>query len=261
MLLANKKVSEFISLNVKKQPTNQTFIYRIHDLPDETKLENLKDFVSTFDYKLDFSSSEKIKKSLNQLLLDVKGKPEENMIETLTMRSMSKATYSTEPIGHYGLGFEYYSHFTSPIRRYPDVIAHRLLQHYLDGGASVDKNLIEKDAKHCSQREKLASDAERDSIRFMQVKFMEQYVGEVFTGIISGVAEFGFWVEIPENGAEGLIKLRDLTDDSYQYDAKNHSVYGKRTGQEYRLGDMVRIKVMKADVLKKQLDFKIEEDF
>lgn len=257
MLLANRKVSEFISLNKKGVPTDNTFIYRVHDDPDPAKLEALRDFVGTFGYTMNLANTKKVAESLNKLLQDIQGKGEENMIETLAMRSMSKAVYSTNPIGHYGLGFEYYSHFTSPIRRYPDLIAHRLLQHYLDGGKSPQKQDYEDKCKHCSAMEKLASDAERDSIKFMQVKFMEKHIGEDFTGVISGVADFGFWVQIPENGAEGLIKLRDLMDDSYSYDAKSHAVFGSKTGNKYQLGDDVTIRVMKANLIQKQLDFKI----
>ena len=257
MLLANRKVSEFISLKKGGTPTQNTFIYRIHDDPDPTKLEALRDFVGTFGYEMNLANTKKVAESLNKLLKEVQGKGEENMIETLAMRSMSKAIYSTNPIGHYGLGFEYYSHFTSPIRRYPDLIAHRLLQHYIDGGKSPNKQEYEEKCKHCSAMERLAADAERDSIKFMQVKFMEKHLGEEFSGVISGVADFGFWVQIPENGAEGLIKLRDLMDDSYSYDAKNHLVQGSKTGNQYQLGDKVTIKVMKANLIQKQLDFKI----
>ena len=259
MLLANKKVSEFVSVNRKGEPTNNTFIYRIHDDPDPTKLASLRDFVGTFGYKMNLTSRTKVSESLNKLLKDVQGKGEENMIETLAMRSMSKAVYSTDNIGHYGLAFEFYSHFTSPIRRYPDIMAHRLLQHYLDGGKSPAVEEYEEKARHCSQMERLAADAERDSIKFMQVKFMEKHVGETFTGVISGVTEWGIYVEIPENGAEGLIRLRDLTDDSYMFDAKSYSIVGTMHGKTYQLGDEVKIKVMKANILAKQLDFKLTE--
>lgn len=259
MLLANRKVSEFVSLKKNGGDSGNTFVYRIHDDPDPAKLMALKDFVGTFGYKMNLANTKKVAESMNKLLSEVKGKGEENMIETLAMRTMSKAVYSTENIGHYGLAFSHYSHFTSPIRRYPDLVAHRLLQHYLDGGKSPNAAEYEDMMKHCSAMERLASDAERDSIKFMQVKFMEKHIGEVFEGVISGTADFGFWVEIPENGAEGLIKLRDLTDDSYYHEPKSHTIVGKRTGKEYQLGDRVKIKVLKANLIAKQLDFKIIE--
>jgi ribonuclease R len=259
MLLANKKVSEFVSLKKGRTPSGNTFIYRVHDDPDPAKLVALKDFVGTFGYKMNLANSKKVSESLNKLLKEVKGRGEENMIETLAMRSMSKAVYSTENIGHYGLAFEHYSHFTSPIRRYPDVIAHRLLQHYLDGGKSVHQEEIEEKAKHCSEMERLSADAERDSIKYMQVKFMEDKVGQEFKGVVSGVAEYGFWVQLPENGAEGMIKLRDLMDDSYRHDPKIHAIVGQRKGKIYQLGDEITIKVVKANLIAKQLDFKIME--
>ncbi|MDR1876451.1 MAG: ribonuclease R [Flavobacteriaceae bacterium] len=259
MLLANKKVSEFVSINKKGTPTGKTFIYRIHDDPDPTKLLSLKQFVSTLGYDINITNKKKTYQSINKLLHDVKGKGEENMIETLAIRTMSKAKYSTENIGHYGLAFDYYSHFTSPIRRYPDVIAHRLIQDFLDKKPSADQNAVEEMSKHSSEMEKLAADAERDSIKYMQVKFMEQHVGETFEGVISGVTDFGIYVEIREFGAEGLIKLRDIRDDDYRYDEKTYSVVGQRTGIQYQLGDTIQIKVAKANLERKQLDFELVE--
>ena len=257
MLLANRKVSEFVSLNKKGEETGKTFIYRIHDDPDPDKLLSLKQFVKTFGYNLNVGNRKETTSSLNQLLKDVHGKGEENMVETLAMRSMSKAIYSTENIGHYGLAFEYYTHFTSPIRRYPDVMAHRLLQHYLDGGKSPNPQPYEEDCEHSSQRERLAADAERDSIKYMQVKFMEEHIGEDFYGVISGVTEWGIYVELPESRAEGLVKLRNIRDDHYVFDQKNYAIVGQRTKKVYQLGDQVRVKLVNADLLKKQLDFEL----
>jgi len=257
MLLANKKVSEFVSLNKDNSPNNKTFVYRIHDDPDPTKLQTLKNFVKTFGYDLRINSPREISSSLNTMLKDVKGKGEENMIETLAMRSMSKAIYSTQNIGHYGLAFDNYSHFTSPIRRYPDVIAHRLLQHYLENKQSPDIKKYEEDCKHCSARERLAADAERDSTKYMQVKFMEKHIGEVFDGVISGVTEFGIYVETKMTKAEGLIRLRNIHDDHYKFDEKTYSIIGQKTGIRYQLGDEVQIKMLKADLERKQIDFEL----
>lgn len=257
MLLANQKVSKYVSTNKKGNPTGRTFIYRIHDDPDPAKLLSLKQFVNTLGYDINITNKKDTYLSINKLLKDVKGKGEENMIETLAVRTMSKAKYSTENIGHYGLAFDYYSHFTSPIRRYPDIIAHRLLQEFIENKPSANKETIEEMAKHSSEMEKLAADAERDSIKYMQVKFMEQHVGETFDGVISGVTDFGIYVEIREFGAEGLIRLRDIRDDDYRYDEKTYSVIGQRTGNQLQLGDNINVKVTKANLEKKQLDFEL----
>lgn len=249
MLLANRKVSEFIGKQEK------TFIYRIHDEPDQDKLFNLQGIISRFGYSLNFKSKNDISKSLNKLLVDVQGKKEQNLVDTLAIRSMSKAVYSTNNIGHYGLAFDYYSHFTSPIRRYPDVMAHRLLQSYLDRAKSADEETFETKSMHCSQMEGLASSAERDSIKYMQVKFMQDQGDKEFLGVISGVTEWGIYVEIMENKCEGMVRIRDIKDDYYTFDDKQYALVGEVSKNVIQLGDEVIVKVKNADLVKKQLDF------
>ena len=249
MLLANRKVAEFIGKQKK------TFIYRIHDEPNEDKLFAMQALISKFGYKIDLRNKQDISKSLNQLMADVNGKKEQNLIDTLAIRTMSKAKYSTDNIGHYGLAFDYYSHFTSPIRRYPDVMAHRLLQFYLDGGKSVSEEVYEEKCVHSSEMEYLAAQAERDSIKYMQVKYMQDHKDEEFLGVISGVTEWGIYVEIIENKCEGMCRIREIKDDYYTFDDKQYALVGEISKSLLQLGDEVYVKVKNADLVKKQLDF------
>ncbi|APY08436.1 ribonuclease R [Winogradskyella sp. J14-2] len=251
MLLANRKVSEFVG----KQNPKKTFVYRVHDEPDEAKLVQLQTVVGRFGHKLNFKDRNSIASSLNKLLSDVVGKKEQNLVDTLTIRTMAKAEYTTHNIGHYGLAFDYYSHFTSPIRRYPDVMAHRLLQHYLDGGKSANEEVYEEKCKHSSNMEYLATKAERDSIKYMQIRFMQDHQDEEFLGVISGVTDWGIYVEIESNKCEGMVSVRDMKDDTYDFDQSYYAMVGRNTNKMYQLGDEVIVKVKDTDLVKKHLDF------
>lgn len=256
MLLANRKVAEFIGFS-KGKATNKTFIYRVHDEPNIEKLASLQNIISKFGYKINTETKEKTSQSLNQLLSDVHGKGEANMVETLAIRSMSKAEYTTQNIGHYGLAFDYYSHFTSPIRRYPDVMTHRLLQHYLEGENSPKADIYEERCKHSSKMEELASKAERDSIKYMQVKYMQDHKNEEFEGVVSGVTEWGIYVEIKSNKCEGMVRIRDIKDDYYIFDEKQYAVVGQSTKNMIQLGDELVVKVKHTDLERKHLDFEL----
>lgn len=253
MLLANRRVAQFIA----KQKPEKTFVYRVHAEPDEDKLMALNGIISRFGHKLNFKNKKSISNSLNQLLEDVKGKKEQNLVDTLAIRSMSKAIYTVDNIGHYGLAFDYYTHFTSPIRRYPDIMVHRLLQHYLDGGATPKAELYEEKCKHSSNMEGLAANAERDSIKYMQIKFMEDHKDSEYLGVISGVTEWGLYVEIIENKCEGMVRIRDIKDDYYTFDEKEYAIVGERTRKTYQLGDEVVVMVKSTDLVKRHLDFSL----
>ena len=270
MLLANRTVAERISdasrqditpaLHLKKR-TPPTFVYRIHEAPDEEKLRSLSEFVARMGYKLRTEGgAEAVTQSLNTLLNDIKGKPEENMISMLAIRSMAKARYTTAHIGHYGLGFESYTHFTSPIRRYPDLMVHRLLTRYLiEGKESADVSSTEEQCDHASDMESVAANAERSSIKYKQVEYMIPRLGQTFTGVITGLADWGIYVELDENKCEGLVPARDLEDDYYEYDETSFSLVGRHTGRRFRLGDQLEVTVAQADLARRQLDFALAE--
>lgn len=259
MLLANRTVAEKIG-KVPKNKKAKVFPYRIHDLPDPDKLENLNWFINRFGYKIRTSGSKtEISKSINRLLDDIKNKKEQNLVETVSLRAMQKARYSTHNIGHYGLAFDYYTHFTSPIRRFPDMMVHRLLTRYLAGGRTVQEAKYEELCDHSSEMEQIAANAERASVKYKQVEFMGERLGMEFDGVISGVTEWGLYVELNENKCEGMIPMRDLGDDYYDFDEKNYCLTGRRHHKNFSLGDPVTIKVARANLEKKQLDFALVE--
>jgi ribonuclease R len=255
MLLANKRVATYVHEMKKSEPRN-TMVYRVHEAPDPEKLKVFSTFAKKFGYNV-ATDPNKISESFNGLMDEIEGKAEEHVLQSLAVRTMSKARYSTDAIGHFGLAFPFYSHFTSPIRRYPDVLTHRLLQHYLDKGASVDKIPLEGQCKHCSDREKLAADAERASIKYKQVEYMSLHEPQVFEGIISGVTEFGFFVEIGETSCEGLVRMADLTDDFYELDKENYRIIGRSNGRVYNFGDKVQVRVSETNLAKRTIDLEL----
>jgi len=259
MLLANRKVAEYVS-KLGKGKHKYTFVYRAHDSPKPESLANFAKFAERFGYKINTKSDKETAKSLNFLMEDVEGKKEQNVLTQLAIRSMAKAIYTTKASSHYGLAFDHYTHFTSPIRRYPDVMVHRLMFHYLNGGQSANAEHYEELCKHSSQMEKKAADAERASVKYKQAEYLRDQVGNIFSGVISGVTEWGMYVEIIENKCEGMIRLRDISDDFYTLDEKNYAIIGQRKKKVYQLGDEVKIRVKNVDLTKKQIDFSLVQD-
>jgi ribonuclease R len=257
MLLANKQVATFV-YNYKKGKEKNTFVYRIHDFPDPDKVKDFSVFAKQFGHKMNVEE-QSISRSLNKLMEEIEGKPEQNILEQLAIRTMAKAKYSTEIKGHFGLAFEHYAHFTSPIRRYPDMMVHRLLQHYLDDGKPVSKEEFEQKSLHSSEREKRAADAERASIKYKQVEFMASAENKVYEGLISGVTEWGLYVEIVETKCEGMIRLADLTDDFYEFDERSYRIVGRKRKKIYTLGDRVKVRVKKTDIDKRLIDLVFAE--
>ena len=254
MLLANRTVAEYVSkIHINKKPI--PFPYRIHDTPDDEKLKPFIAFAKKFGYKFDLKDEAAVAASFNQMLEEVKGRPEQHVLEQLGIRTMAKAVYTSENIGHYGLGFEHYCHFTSPIRRYPDVLVHRVLQDILDKAVIPDKKMEEK-CKHCSARERSAMEAERAANKYKQVEFMQDYIGNEFEGVINGVSSFGFWVETVEHKCEGLVSVRDLSEyDDFRLDEADYALVGLRSGRKFRMGDIITIRVVSANLSKRQMDY------
>jgi ribonuclease R len=269
MLLANRKVAEFIALGGQQEETvaqgakpkktaENVCVYRVHDVPSDEKMQELSGFAARFGYQMNLGNKQKVAQSINKLLVDVKNKKEQGMMELLAVRSMPKAIYTTKNVGHYGLGFDYYTHFTSPIRRYPDVLVHRLLEARLHGKHYSSRDELEFLCKHSSDMERTAAEAERASIKYKQVEFMKDKIGETFDAVISGVTEWGIYAEIVENRCEGMIRSRDLKGDHYVFDEENYRYVGRNTNKIYALGDSVKIVVLEADLMKKQLTFALE---
>ncbi|OWP63456.1 ribonuclease R [Hymenobacter amundsenii] len=259
MLLANRKVAEFV-FKLKKTKPRFTMVYRVHDSPDPERLQNFALFAKKFGYQLDLNNPQKLSTELNDLSTEVVGRPEQNVLQTLAIRTMAKATYTTDPRGHFGLAFEHYSHFTSPIRRYPDMMAHRLLEHYLEGGKNVEVEPIEEECKHSSEREKLAASAERASIKFKQVEFLQDHIGEQYTGVVSGLTEWGMYVEIAENKCEGMIRVSDIPGDFFELDKDNYRLVGQRNKRIIQFGDELQVEVKAVNLLDRTIDFALVDD-